>query len=174
MHIAQQHKSSKSAKSSKKGRSKTTHYLNSPVDDGASPTASNSRYSIIRSFATAAILIQSMIIYLFIMLNRMRGRQQTWSWSKCTAVHNSMAAYTMSYDLGLYLAGYPMLCFLLCRVTLLFECVLPILIHFIPYDVIKLAILVTLSGMQFGFNVFIRVENFGWSMVCDSVLYPFE
>lgn len=116
-----------------------------------------------------------MIVYPFILLNRMRGRQHTWSWSKCTAVHNSMAAYTMSTDFGMYLAGYPVLgpiiCFILCRITLLLESVLPILIHFVPFDVVKMLILVILSGMQFGFNVFIRVENFGWSMATSMVLF---
>merc|ERR1719474_473439 len=164
MHIADHHKATK-----KGTRTSSIHYLNGPDPTGSRHALS--RDSTVRSPATAAILLQSMIIYTFIMLNRMRGPQETWSLSQCTAVHHSMAAYTMSTDWGMYPSAYPMLCLLLCRVTVLCESVLPILILLLPFDIVKLAILLTLSGMQFGFNVFIRVENFGWSMAACSVLF---
>ena len=130
MHIGKQHRSSKSERTKLSQSRKTNPKTSNPVN-AVSPS---SNIRIIRSFATAAILIQSMIIYPFVLLNRLRGPQQTWSWSKCTAVHNSMAAYTMSTDLGMYLVGFhPMICFLLCRVTLCLESVLSILIHFVPF-----------------------------------------
>eukprot|EP01083_Nonionella_stella_P081104 223254_1 len=130
-----------------------------------------SSYSILRSFATAAVLIQSMIIYPFIMLNRVRGTQQTWYWHKCTAVYNSLASYAMSKDFGMYLASYPIITFVLCRVTIILEVILPIVILIVPYDVITWSILLALFGMQFGFNLFIRIENFGYSVSTSMVLF---
>ena len=157
----------KNSKTDKKSRTKKK----SEKDEKKVSSKPALSYSTIRNFATAAILIQSMIIYPFILLNRNRGPMKTWSWDKCSAVHNSMASYTMSTDFGMYLAGYPLLTFLLCRITVIFEWILPILILIIPYDIIKILIIFVLGGMQLGFNIFIRVENFGYSVAVSMLLF---
>ena len=160
------------AKNNKSKSNKSKKSKNQKINTKqASITPINNCYSMIRSYATCAILIQSMIIYPFIMLNRYRGGQRTWYWDKCTAVHNSMASYTMSTDFGIYLAGYPILTFLLCRATVLLETALPMLILIVPWDIVKLLIIIILGGMQFGFNIFIRVENFGYSVATSMVLF---
>ena len=63
MYIAQKHKSSKSKRNKSSGSIKTTHYLNSECIPKSTPNPLNpvhslSHYANIRSFATAAILIQ--------------------------------------------------------------------------------------------------------------------
>ena len=116
-------------------------------------------------------MIQYCIIYPFILMNRWRGSQQTWSWNKCTAVFNSMASYTMSTNMGLYLATFPRVCFVLCRVTLICEWILPIILLIIPVDIITNIVLFVLYNMQFGFNIFIRLENFGYTTCVAMILF---
>eukprot|EP01084_Bolivina_argentea_P072878 132290_1 len=155
-------KNNKQKKKSKKSKKNNNALQLRPI---------NNTYSIIRSYSTAAILIQSMIIYPFIMLNRLNGPQQTWYWHKCTAVHNSMASYQMSKDWGIYLAGYPIFTFLMCRMTIIIETIVPILILIIPLDIIKIFILFMLYMMQILFNVFVRIENFGYSTSTSMVIF---
>ena len=121
-----------------------------------------------------AILFQGFVVYPAVMMRRYQN-DPTWSWNNCSAIHTSLSLFQMIHpnnNLALYFAGqFPQGCFYACRLVVLVECIVPLLLLFCAMfpsnykKLKKLQLLATLSLMMMhgAFAIGFRLSNFVWS-----------
>ncbi len=122
---------------------------------------------MILTWATAAVLIQSVLLYLFAGILKTSAE-----WTKnYTAVYYAMSIDQLTTPLGHWLLGHPDLMKALSYLTVKVEIFGPLL-FFIPFwtGFFRGVAILLLFGMQMGFGATIRVYIFPW--ICFCATFP--
>eukprot|EP01084_Bolivina_argentea_P016374 30646_1 len=138
----------------------------------------NKKQKHIRGIHIFVLLFQCWIIYPVTVINRFKNYKQG-SWlpydngvNTCTAVYLSITRFTYATNIGYYVASLsPYLMYLLCVITNVFEVLFPTLLIFCNYDIVRYVSIISIIGMQIGFNACLRLESFLFSSFVGLILF---
>jgi hypothetical protein len=144
-------------------RCSLNRYLEQKSGVGAEPAP---RPPVILTWATVAVLIQSVFLYFFAGILK-TGPEWT---RNDTAVYYAMSIDQLTTPLGHWLLGHPDLMKAMTYLTLKIELFGPLL-FFIPVytGFFRLVAILLLFGMQMGFGATIRVYIFPWICFCATL-----